>query len=305
MLVREASATLHVLSRSIEASLDPFSELTDALFLETVGVDADQRRQILERVKEGRNDVDPVVDFLVSHTNGLMYKHLVGRLRSYPIPQIDLPEGHGKTLLDVGCSWGRWSIAAARRGYKVTGIDPSLGAILAARRVAHQLGVEATFIVADARFMPFEDSEFDVVYSYSVLQHFGPKDLQKAIDEIARVALPNGRCQVQLANHLGVRSVYHQLKRGFREPIGFEVRYLWPSQIKNIFPRAGWWVETKPDCFFGLGLQKADSEVMPYLKKILLFASELLKKLARSLPLLGLLADSIFVIAEKRPSSCE
>ena len=40
----------------------------------------------------------------------------------------------GSRLLDLGSSWGRWSIAAARKGYSVVGLDPSLGAVLAARR---------------------------------------------------------------------------------------------------------------------------------------------------------------------------
>ena len=39
----------------------------------------------------------------------------------------------GTRLLDIGCSWGRWSLAAAARGYDAVGIDPSLGAIMAAR----------------------------------------------------------------------------------------------------------------------------------------------------------------------------
>ena len=45
---------------------------------------------------------------------------------------LDLPRG---PLLDIGCSWGRWSLAAARKGYSVVGIDPSLGAVMAARRI--------------------------------------------------------------------------------------------------------------------------------------------------------------------------
>ena len=99
--------------------------------------------------------IDPVVAYLIAATNGLMYRHLIGRLESYPIPDIDLPPGEGRTLLDVGCSWGRWSLAAARLGYTVIGIDPSLGAVMAARRVARQLNLAATFLVGDARHLPF------------------------------------------------------------------------------------------------------------------------------------------------------
>lgn len=51
------------------------------------------------------------------------------------------------------------------------GIDPSLKAIRAARRVARQLGVEAFYIVGDNRFLPFRTETLDQFFSYSVLQH--------------------------------------------------------------------------------------------------------------------------------------
>src|SRR6187402_1499218 len=65
--------------------------------------------------------IDPVVAFLVAATNGLLYRHLIGQLTSYPIPDLALPPGNGRPLLDVGCSWGRWTMAAAARGYDAIG----------------------------------------------------------------------------------------------------------------------------------------------------------------------------------------
>ena len=62
------------------------------------------------------------------------HPHLMGKLDRYPIPEIRLPESQGETLPDVGCNWGRWSVAAARKGYAVVGIDPSMGGVMAARR---------------------------------------------------------------------------------------------------------------------------------------------------------------------------
>ena len=56
------------------------------------------------------------------------------------------------------------------------GIDPSLDAVLAARRVSRQLGVEASFVVGDARFLPFANDSFDTVFCYSVLQHFSKEN---------------------------------------------------------------------------------------------------------------------------------
>ena len=66
---------------------------------------------------------------------------------------------------------GRWSIAAARKGFSVVGIDPSLGAVMAARRIAKELNLDIKYLVADGRFLPFRERQFKVAYSYSVLQH--------------------------------------------------------------------------------------------------------------------------------------
>jgi ubiquinone/menaquinone biosynthesis C-methylase UbiE/uncharacterized protein YbaR (Trm112 family) len=300
MLIEESSPTLHVIEGSLAASKQQLAPPDEEMFLGTLGMDDDQRESVLKRLRAGHNQIDPVVDYLVSHTNGIMYKHLVGKLRSYPIPKIDLPRGDGKLLLDVGCSWGRWSIAAARLGYNAVGIDPSLGAVLAARRVAQKLGVEAKFIVADARFLPFRSALFDIVYSYSVLQHFSVSDMKSAITEMQRVTIAGGELKVQMANALGVRSFYHQLRRGFATPAGFQVRYLRPKQLQKLFQTNGDHVELRPDCYFGLGLQKSDAEIMTPLKRTVLFFSETLKRVAAVFSPLQLVADSVFVSQRRR-----
>jgi len=295
MLLDDVTATLHVMQGSIDASGQAEKANDDGLYLETLGVDADQRVAILESARKSDLPVDPVVNYLVSHTNGLMYKHLVGKLQNYPIPEIDLPPGEGKKLLDIGCSWGRWCMAAGRKGYRPVGIDPSLGAVLAARRVARKLGVEARFVVGDARFLPFKKNAFDTVYSYSVIQHFSLEDADKAIKEAGRVLASPGFCHIQLANAFGIRSLQHQCKRGFRKAEGFEVRYWRPKRMQRVFSECVGKTELKADCFFGLGLQPADSEFMPQWKKVILNTSELLKKISHPIHPLVLVADSIFV----------
>jgi ubiquinone/menaquinone biosynthesis C-methylase UbiE len=71
-----------------------------------------------------------------------------------------MPSGNGASFLEIGCSWRRWSTAAARAGYRLVGIDPSLKGIRAAQRVARQLGIEAIYLVADGRFLPFRKESF-------------------------------------------------------------------------------------------------------------------------------------------------
>jgi len=70
--------------------------------------------------------IDPYVQRMIVGTNGQLYTSLINNLNEYPIPHIRLSEDTGKLLLDIGCGWGRWCISAARKGYIVIGIDPSL-----------------------------------------------------------------------------------------------------------------------------------------------------------------------------------
>jgi hypothetical protein len=46
-----------------------------------------------------------------------------------------------------------------QRGYHAVGIDPSLGAIVAARRTARQLGVADAVCRGDARHLPFAEAD--------------------------------------------------------------------------------------------------------------------------------------------------
>jgi len=206
---------------------------------------------------------------------------------------------HVERFLDIGCNWGRWSIAAARNGYTVTGIDPQLGAVMAARRVARQLGLNIDFICADARYLPFAPGTLDVVFSYSVLQHFSRADCGKAVHEIGRVLHPGGKAKVQMANALGIRSAYHQTRRGFREPNGFEVRYYMPRELLDLFETHVGSTQLEPDCFFGLGLQETDAAFMSAAGRVALRGSKFLKKASRTFKLLKRFADSVYVDSVK------
>jgi SAM-dependent methyltransferase len=53
------------------------------------------------------------------------------------------------TALDVGCGTGRWSIAMAKRGWSVVGIDVVPRAIQSARHNARSAGVDVSFIRGD------------------------------------------------------------------------------------------------------------------------------------------------------------
>jgi SAM-dependent methyltransferase/uncharacterized protein YbaR (Trm112 family) len=298
MLLNNAAQTLEVAGRSLCAASRNGEKSTPPFYLETIGVNDEQRRGILE-LSQKSNDIDPVVSYLIGATNGSMYSRLTGKLPSYPIPEIRLPDAKGDWLLDVGCNWGRWSIAAARKGYSVVGVDPSLGAIMAARRVSLSMGLENKYVVADGRYLPFAATRFDQVFSYSVLQHFAKHDAILALNEIARVLKPQGKSLVQMANLYGARSLYHQARRRFRAPQDFEVRYWSLPELRRTFQSTIGNTTINVDCFGGLGIQRSDWHMMNGRLKLVVAASETLRTLSKPLPVLRYAADSLYLESQR------
>jgi 2-polyprenyl-3-methyl-5-hydroxy-6-metoxy-1,4-benzoquinol methylase len=86
------------------------------------------------------------------------------RLRAYELEEIGSVEG--LEVLHLQCHFGMDTLSLARRGARVTGLDFSAPAVEAARRLAADLGIEATFVEADVRDAAAAlGRTFDVVYT--------------------------------------------------------------------------------------------------------------------------------------------
>lgn len=244
--------------------------------------------------------VDSYVQKAIVGTNGNLYGRIAGKLPRYPIPEIRLPPARegARDLLDLGCNWGRWSIAAAYKGYRPVGVDPGLESVIPARRIVRQLGVEARFLVGDARYLPFRAGRFDVVYSYGVLQHFAPADAKLAIAEAARVAAPSGTVLIQMAARYGLLSMLQQARRGFRDPRGFEVRYWKPSDIEAAFRSLVGPTALSVDGYLTLNPQPSDLDLLPTHCRLLVSLSEALRAFSCRIPALLQVADSLFAVSK-------
>ncbi len=299
LLATQTDKTLWVADASVKSAV---ANPEDEFHQETLGLSADERAELKARLAAHRQvpePLDPVVSFMVGATSGYMYTEQVGRMTAAPIPELRLPKGHGEVLLDIGCNWGRWSIAAAQRGYTAVGMDPSLGAVLAAKRLSRSMGVNANFVVGDALHLPFAQDTFDVIFSYSVLQHFSNEQAAAAIAEAARVSKTDAKLFIQMANRFGIRSLYHQLRRQFREPHEFDVRYYSPSGLKTLFATHYGPSELSVDGFFGLGMQPSDHTQLPAHKQLILTVAELFRRGSDWIQPLLLAADSLYVTSRK------
>lgn len=249
----------------------------------------------LPRFTVAKGEMDPFVRNAIGATNGQLYQHLVGTLKEYPIPRLRLPAGDNRLFLEVGCNWGRWCLAAAMSGYRTVGIDPSLKAIRAANRVARQMGLEATYIVAESRFLPFRDESFEQIFSYSVLQHLSKQNARDSLSEFRRVLRVGADALVQMPNVFGIRCLYHQIRRGFRETRDFEVRYWRPAELLTTFNGCIGPSELSADGYFSLNVQPNDLRFLPAKYRALVHASEGLRKMSFYIPLLIKAADSLYI----------
>jgi SAM-dependent methyltransferase len=190
-------------------------------------------------------------------------------------------------------------LAAASKGYRVIGIDPWLDALRAARRVASQMELPIDYVCADARFLPFQRSLFSAVFSYGVFHHFDQQSFRASLEEMRRVLVPGGTCMVQLANRYGLRSLYQQCRRGWREARSFEVRYRSPEQLCKDFKETIGPARLSVDGYFGLNMQSADVDLLPLRYKLLVHFSEAIRKMSFWAPALVRAADSLYVQARR------
>ncbi|MBV1884484.1 MAG: bifunctional 2-polyprenyl-6-hydroxyphenol methylase/3-demethylubiquinol 3-O-methyltransferase UbiG [Pseudomonadales bacterium] len=93
-------------------------------------------------------------------------------------------------ILDIGCGGGYMTEELAKKGFVVSGVDPSPGSVASAKRHAEEVGFDVEYKVGRGEDLPFEDRQFDMVSCCDVLEHVS--DLPKVISEISRVLKPDG-----------------------------------------------------------------------------------------------------------------
>lgn len=108
-----------------------------------------------------------------------------------------LPFCYGRDVLEVGCGTGLILREVAPHARKACGVDISPGMLEKAK--ARGLEVKE----GSATELPYEDGEFDVLYSFKVLAHV--EEIEKALDEFVRVTRPGARLVLEFYNKNSLR----------------------------------------------------------------------------------------------------
>ncbi|MFT3890557.1 MAG: class I SAM-dependent methyltransferase [Anaerolineales bacterium] len=112
------------------------------------------------------------------------------RLKSIELEEVG--DVNGKTLLHLQCHFGLDTLAWARHGATVTGVDLSNESIALAKSLSAELNIPANFVCSDVLTLPDAlQGQFDIVFSsYGILHWL--RDLNRWAQVIAHFLKPGG-----------------------------------------------------------------------------------------------------------------
>ncbi len=160
----------------------------------------------------------------------------------------------GARGLDLGCGQGWYLSALAGAGYRMHGLDYSVGqlrkAALSARRDAGADPAQPLplrLCQGDAQTLPFPDGSFDFAYSINAFHHLPSAAAQeRAIREIVRVLRPGG---VFILHEINTQNPVFRLYVGYLFPLIKQIdegteRWILPSALPPA-PGAAWAAEAQ------------------------------------------------------------
>lgn len=102
----------------------------------------------------------------------------------------------GARVLDLGCGVGYGSRMLSRVARRVMAVDLSPDAVAYARRA--YAAAHLSFLIGDARRLPFPDASFDFVSCFEMIEHV--TDHETLLTEVSRVLAPGGQFVVSTPN---------------------------------------------------------------------------------------------------------
>ncbi len=266
------------------------------------------RSKIYEKLdyeKEPENyhsEIPWIVQQQIAATNGVHYKDRIGKLSTYPQYELPVPAVSKGLMLDIGNGWGRWLAAGADKGYIPVGIDIRLEFCNTARQTLKKLNKTGYSLVADLKDLPFKEDVFDLVWSFSVIQHTHKDRMLSCLKHIQRILRPGGYTYLEFPNKSGIRNkfgparIYEAEKNDYNS---WCVRYYTPKEYKDIFTGIFGNYSFSSHSFLGIGVLKEDLKYVSNKNKIICSASLAGTLISKIITPLKYLSDSIYIKASK------
>jgi len=132
--------------------------------------------------------------------------------------------GQGNSLLDVGCGQGRYSLAFAEKGFKVTGLDFSGVLLSEAKWLANEMALPVNWILADMRRILFQ-GKFDGLTSLDAFGFFGDDyENRGTILEMAKTLKPGTRLVIAVINGSRILNSFRGLEQEDRNGLTIEIK---------------------------------------------------------------------------------
>jgi SAM-dependent methyltransferase len=134
----------------------------------------------------------------------------------------------GGRVLEIGCGGGQNRQWVEGRGQQYVGTDVSKTRVF--EWLQRYGGPD---LLCDAHFLPFRESQFDLVYSAATTEHLACP--QRVVQEVFRVLKPGGYflSNVSFLEPWHDNSYFHMTPLGVIELLtraGFEIEFLWPGR---------------------------------------------------------------------------
>jgi len=155
-----------------------------------------------------RHDIDSSIfqgRYLTFEKGRFTNEFIYGRYQIFEEVTEDLQQlPAGCSILDLGCGTGHFSDYMQKKGFNVTGIDPSEGMLDFARKNFPTVNFQKGYSTS----LPFPDNSFDYLLCIEVLRYLHPDDVALSYKEIFRVLKPGGNFLVTHVNTFATEGYY-------------------------------------------------------------------------------------------------
>ena len=156
---------------------------------------------------------------------------LVDRLEKHVVLGLigDRAEG---AALDLSCGTGNYTVALARRGFRVVGIDVSEPMLRVARAKGAQASLDIALVQADVHALPFRAGAFDLATLILGLEFTAEPG--RALGEVRRVLKPGGDLVVAILNRRGLWTLWRRIKREVVPSIWRSATFLRSDELRRL-----------------------------------------------------------------------